>query len=113
MSFKYPAGSLATDSALLPDLMFVCTDPQFQRLGAGSLLTRHILEKAAADGMPVYLESTLDTVRMYERLGFKKLDGFQMRIPRRGGDQEDRSEIYEEVCMAWWPDENSDPGIPA
>ncbi|KAB5566590.1 acyl-CoA N-acyltransferase [Coniochaeta sp. 2T2.1] len=94
-------------------LAFVCTDPEFQRLGAGSLLTRHIMEKARADGMVIYLESTLDTVHMYERLGFRKVDAFQMKIPRPGGDPEDLSGIYEEVCMVWWPNETRSPGIPA
>ncbi|KAB5542860.1 acyl-CoA N-acyltransferase [Coniochaeta sp. 2T2.1] len=94
-------------------LAFVCTDPEFQRLGAGSQLTRHILEKARADGMPIYLESTLDTVHMYERLGFRKVDAFHMKIPRPGGDPEHLSEIYEEVCMVWRPDETRTTGISA
>jgi ribosomal protein S18 acetylase RimI-like enzyme len=89
------------------DLTFVCTDPKFQGLGAGSLLTRHVLMNAKADTMPVYLESTLDAVHMYESLGFKKLDKIQMKIPRRGGDPDELSELYEEFCMVWWPDEIS------
>ncbi|OIW24855.1 hypothetical protein CONLIGDRAFT_684761 [Coniochaeta ligniaria NRRL 30616] len=94
-------------------LTFVCTDPMFQGLGAGTLLTRHILMKAKADRMPVYLESTLDAVHMYERLGFKRLDKMQMGIPQRGGDPDELSELYEEVCMVWWPDETSSSVIQA
>ena len=38
---------------------------------------------------------------MYHKLGFKKLDSFEMRIPERGGDVDDLSAIYKEVCMVW------------
>lgn len=53
----------------------------------------------------MYLESTLNAVRLYEKLGFQKLDRFEMQIPRRGGRT---SDMYEEVCMVWWPDERRD-----
>jgi ribosomal protein S18 acetylase RimI-like enzyme len=53
--------------------------------------------------MPIYLESTLVAVGMYERLGFKMVDRFEMKIPRRGGDGDDLTDLYQEVCMVWWP----------
>lgn len=64
---------------------------------------------------------------MYERLGFRVLGGFEMRIPRRrhregrtdteleekgeekgGGDDVDKEEgeeeeVYRETCMVWYP----------
>ncbi|KAL1842909.1 hypothetical protein VTJ49DRAFT_3697 [Mycothermus thermophilus] len=82
-------------------LSFVCTDPSHQGRGAGSLLTRRVLDMAAAEGLPVYLESTEVAVPLYERLGFRELGGFEMRIPRRGTAND--TEVYRETCMVWYP----------
>jgi hypothetical protein len=57
--------------------------------------------RARVDGMPVYLESTIVAVSMYERLGFEVVDRFGMRIPGSGRGIE---EVYEEVCMVWRPE---------
>ncbi len=56
--------------------------------------------------MPVYLESTSVAIPMYEKLGFKALDRFEMRIPRRGGAE--ATEVYAEVCMVWRPEEEGE-----
>lgn len=64
-------------------------------------MTREVLAMAAADGLPVYLESTAVAVAMYERMGFRAIDGFEMRIPRRGAAE--LTEIYSETCMVWYP----------
>ena len=82
-------------------LTFVCTDPAYQGRGAGSLLSRKVLEMAAVDGMPVYLESTEVAARMYEKLGFKVIDGFEMQIPRPGSAE--LTQVYREACMVWYP----------
>ncbi|KAM7184155.1 hypothetical protein V8F33_013170 [Rhypophila sp. PSN 637] len=69
-------------------ISFVCTDPRYQGKGVGSALTRKVLELAQGPRLsgrrtklPVYLESTLLAVPLYERLGFKALDSFEMKIP--------------------------------
>ncbi|KAK4166403.1 acyl-CoA N-acyltransferase [Cladorrhinum sp. PSN259] len=80
-------------------LSFVCIDPAYQGRGAGRMLSQAVLEMAQADGLPVYLESTNVAVKMYERLGFKRVDSFEMKIPSRGDSGE--WEAYEEVCMIW------------
>ncbi|KAK4453906.1 sterol uptake control protein 2 [Podospora aff. communis PSN243] len=72
-------------------LSFVCIHPEYQGRGAGSELTRTVLEMAAVDRMPVYLESTESSVPMYEKYGFKQVDSFEMDMP--GGSK------YREVCM--------------
>ncbi|KAM7224151.1 hypothetical protein V8F06_000624 [Rhypophila decipiens] len=69
-------------------ISFVCTDPRYQGKGVGSALTRKVLELAQQGPrlsgrrtkLPVYLESTLLAVPMYERLGFKALGSFEMKI---------------------------------
>ncbi|KAK4127224.1 hypothetical protein N657DRAFT_548492, partial [Parathielavia appendiculata] len=81
-------------------LNFVCTDPVYQGQGAGSLLTKTILKMAAADGLPVYLESTEWAFSMYERCGFHGLHSFQMDIPPTPTCQ---STVYLELCMVCYP----------
>ncbi|KAL8392890.1 hypothetical protein RB595_002907 [Gaeumannomyces hyphopodioides] len=84
------------------DLNFVCTDPQFQRMGAGEALTRAVMAAAQADGMlPLYLESTAVAAVLYERLGFVTLGDFGMDIPKRGSAEP--TEDYREICMVWRP----------
>lgn len=82
-------------------ISFVCTDPTYQGRGAGTLLTRKLLEMAERDDLPVYLESTKVAVPMYEKLGFRAIGTFQMIIPRPTAPG--LSETYEEVCMIWHP----------
>ncbi|KAK3503447.1 hypothetical protein B0T13DRAFT_486292 [Neurospora crassa] len=70
-------------------LTFVCIDPKYQGRGAGSLLTRRLLElvedtQEEHGPLPVYLESTMEAVPTYERLGFKAVDGFGMELPALG-----------------------------
>ena len=51
-------------------MTFVGTDPKYQGRGAATMLTKWGLERAERDRVPVYLESTLNAVSLYERLGF-------------------------------------------
>ncbi|KAK3995870.1 acyl-CoA N-acyltransferase [Cladorrhinum sp. PSN332] len=82
-------------------LSFVCIDPAYQGQGAGKMLSKAVLDMAKADGLPVYLESTDVAVNMYAKLGFRRVDSFETRIPSRGGPE--ALETYEEVCMIWKP----------
>lgn len=99
----------------MPDLTFVCIDPKYQGRGAGSLLTRRLLElvedaQEEDEKLPVYLESTMEAVPMYERLGFEAVDGFDMEIPAPGtsagedtGKDTGEKVMYREVCMVYYP----------
>lgn len=62
---------------------------------------RLIQEKAKVAALPIYLESTLEAVDLYQRLGFVEVDGLQMPIPARGSTTP--CDIYKEVCMVWMP----------
>ena len=84
------------------EVSFVCVDPAFWGHGAGSLLMREIMAKAAAEGLPVYLEATEEAVGMYRKLGFEVVDGFKMPIPSSPGAAEP-CELYREWCMVWHP----------
>jgi len=47
-------------------------DPAFQGKGFGSSLMRYMLKKIDDQGLPVYLETSLEkNVRYYEKFGFK------------------------------------------
>lgn len=87
--------TLWCSTLLLPDVSFVCTDACFRGRGAASTLMSRVLALAAADGLPVYLESTVEAAGLYRRLGFAAVDGFHMALP--GG------KVYDEVCMLWSP----------
>lgn len=92
------SGRLKQSSA---DLSFVCVHPDYQGQGAGTLLAEAVLSRAQARSVPVYLESTPEAVRIYERLGFAAVGGFEMEIPRSGANTP--TEKYREVCMLWRP----------
>lgn len=48
----------------------LATAPAHQHHGAGTQLLAHILARADAAGLPVYLEATATAKRLYERHGF-------------------------------------------
>lgn len=48
--------------------------PEFQKRGIGALLTQPGVEVAEQMSVPVYLEATDRAVRLYEKLGFEKLE---------------------------------------
>nr|XP_036587835.1 uncharacterized protein CTRU02_01847 [Colletotrichum truncatum]KAF6798976.1 hypothetical protein CTRU02_01847 [Colletotrichum truncatum] len=77
------------------DLTFLCTDDRFRGRGAGTALMRAVTKEAKGKGLQVFLESTMDAVPFYEKLGFVKVGGFRMSIPA----QVEAGGVYEEVCM--------------
>jgi ribosomal protein S18 acetylase RimI-like enzyme len=53
-------------------LPFLAVAPAYQGQGMGSLLMRHVLDRASAAGLPCYLDSADErNVRFYGRLGFR------------------------------------------
>lgn len=58
-------------------------------------------ELAAADGMAVVLESTMEAVSFYQKLGFQVALNLSMMLPSR--DSGVPTELYEEKCMVWRP----------
>ena len=51
-------------------MTFVGTDPNHQGRGAATILTKWGLDRAEKDRIPVYLESTMNAVALYQKLGF-------------------------------------------
>jgi hypothetical protein len=60
-------------------------------------LTQWGLDKAKAEKMPIYLDSTIPASRVYEKLGFVVVDRVSMDLPGMGKDGD--LYVYEEVCM--------------
>lgn len=83
----------ASMAHLDPGLTFIGTDPLHERRGAATSLTRWGLDRCAENKIPAYLESTLNAVPFYERLGFKTME--RLSIDLEG------PVIYEEACCLY------------
>ncbi|UKZ80965.1 hypothetical protein TrVFT333_008731 [Trichoderma virens FT-333] len=80
---------------------YLCTDPRWAGRGAASLLLRKVQDLAAADGLPLVLEATMNAVTFYQKMGFEIRDELSMMLPPRGSSEP--TEFYEEKCMVWVP----------
>ncbi|KAG9249959.1 uncharacterized protein F5Z01DRAFT_436293 [Emericellopsis atlantica] len=80
---------------------YLCTKPGHTGQGAASGLLKLVQERASKDGMAVILESTMNVVSFYERLGFRVALKFDLLLPPPGGQW---TELYEERSMVWKPD---------
>ncbi|KAL5083096.1 hypothetical protein Trisim1_002188 [Trichoderma cf. simile WF8] len=80
---------------------YLCTDPRWAGRGAASLLLRKVQELAAAEGLPLVLEATMNAVTFYQKMGFEIRDELSMMLPPRGSSEP--TEFYEEKCMVWTP----------
>ncbi|KAI0478144.1 putative GNAT family acetyltransferase [Xylaria cf. heliscus] len=81
-------------------LTFMGTDPSHERRGAASMMVRWGLEKCNKDNVLGYLESTLDAVPFYEKMGFVKSG--QISLKYQIGDQ-NRYEVYDEFAFVYHP----------
>ncbi|KAF2111985.1 acyl-CoA N-acyltransferase [Lophiotrema nucula] len=64
------------------------TDPKFQGRGAGSALIRWGFRRADELGLPIYLESTPDGHKFYEKQGFEDIEVFALDLSKYGGGNE-------------------------
>ncbi len=76
-----------------PGLTFIGTDPCYERRGAATSLTRWGLDRCVKDNIPAYLESTLNAVPFYGKLGFK--------ITERVSIELEGPVFYEEACCLY------------
>ncbi|KAH6610604.1 hypothetical protein Trco_000624 [Trichoderma cornu-damae] len=87
---------------------YLCTDPCWAGRGAASLLLRKVQDLAAADGLPIVLEATMNAVTYYRKMGFEIRDELSMVLPPRGSSEP--TEFYEERCMVWMPPKQGSSG---
>ena len=78
-----------------PGLTYIGTDPQYERRGAATALIQWGLDRCCESGAPAYLESTLEAVPLYERLGFKIAHRVSIILEGTGN--------YEEACCIFEP----------
>ncbi|KEY82293.1 acetyltransferase GNAT, partial [Aspergillus fumigatus] len=69
-------------------LSFIATDPSYALRGAGSLLVNWGIERSKEENIPIALESTLDAVPFYQRLGFQTEARVSMPLEGIGKDGE-------------------------
>ncbi|TGJ81101.1 hypothetical protein E0Z10_g7670 [Xylaria hypoxylon] len=79
-------------------LTFMGTDPAHERKGAASMMVRWGLDQCKKDGMPGYLESTLDAARFYEKMGFAAFRTISLRYLVEGHDE---YEVYKEIAFLY------------
>ncbi|KAI0411392.1 putative GNAT family acetyltransferase [Xylaria grammica] len=79
-------------------LTFMGTDPAHERKGAASMMVRWGLGQCKRDGVPGYLESTLDATPFYEKMGFVAFKNISLRYQVEGND---KHEVYEEIAFLY------------
>lgn len=62
------------------------TDPKHQRRGAGGVLVKWGTKKADDLRLPIYLESSAEGYRLYQKHGFEKVESFEVDLTQFGGD---------------------------
>lgn len=73
-------------------------------------MTEWGLSKAEKENIPVYLESTLNAVSLYRKLGFVAQDGLAMPLPKTKHNSGETH--YEEICMLRaWDADSDDIGM--
>ncbi|KAJ7744681.1 acyl-CoA N-acyltransferase, partial [Mycena metata] len=58
-------------------LSLMAVDPKYQRRGIGQALLQWGLDRADAEGLEVYLESSEDGLRLYEKNGFESVAWYE------------------------------------
>ncbi|KAM5473410.1 hypothetical protein MauCBS54593_002204 [Microsporum audouinii] len=82
-------------------LSFIATDREYERQGAASLLVKWGLEHCNKEQVPAALESTMDAVSFYEKLGF--VDEGKISMKLNGVGTKGESVLYEESLFVFRP----------
>lgn len=71
-------------------LQMLAIRPDCQRRGIGTVLLKHVLEKADREGLQVYLDSAVSGKALYERFGFKVVSEMPLNCLDYGGRSDGR-----------------------
>lgn len=75
------------------------TDPSHQKRGAATKMIQWGLERCKQEGIPAYLESTMEAVPLYTKNGFVAASEIFLAI--------DENNTYEEAACIYQPEINS------
>ncbi|KAK6193205.1 hypothetical protein LQW54_012699 [Pestalotiopsis sp. IQ-011] len=81
-------------------LQMLRTDPKHARRGAGTLLTRKVLEEAQKLGMIAYLESSEAARSLYKGQGFEEVEMHEVDLSKWGA-----TDTHKTWAMIWKPSE--------
>lgn len=84
-----------------PGLSFIATDREYERQGAASLLVKWGLEHCNKEQVSAALESTMDAVLFYKKLGF--VDEGKISMKLNGVGTKGESVLYEESLFVFRP----------
>ena len=86
-----------------PGLNFVATDPSYRRRGAATQLLQWGIERSKQEGVPIYLESTVEAGPLYEGLGFVLKGVIPLEFLREETGKEGIGESGKELCFLFVP----------
>ena len=85
----------------LLELTYLAVDANYAGRGAGTMLVQWALDLCEEEGCPAYVESTVEAVPFYEKLGFKAAGRIVLDFIEQTGDEE--VVFYEEVGCIYVP----------
>lgn len=80
--------------------------PDFQRRGVGELLFNFGIITARHTGLPMYIESSKEAVRLYEKMQCRRLKETPMH-------KTEETEEYQEVALFVWLPDGGEKGLPS
>jgi GNAT superfamily N-acetyltransferase len=86
-------------------LSFMGTDPPYQKRGAATMMVQWGIGNCRREGVPAYLESTMEAASLYKKNGFKAAADISLEIGRKPGDGS--VDVYREVACLFQPLPNS------
>ncbi|KAI1767760.1 putative GNAT family acetyltransferase [Hypoxylon sp. FL1150] len=79
-------------------LTFMGTDPAYERRGAATMMVKWGIDQSKCDHVPAYLESTLEAVPFYRKLGFVDVERLSLAYLTTGTNV---SKVYEEISFVY------------
>jgi GNAT superfamily N-acetyltransferase len=79
------------------ELTYIAVDAAYARQGVGVMMVQWALDRCEAEGYPTYVESTVDAVGFYEKMGFEVAGRIRLDLVEVGEKGNGRGEVYEEV----------------
>ncbi|KAF2823966.1 acyl-CoA N-acyltransferase [Ophiobolus disseminans] len=92
------------------ELTYLAVDTAYARKGIGTTLVQWALDRCDAEAFPAYVESTVEAVAFYEKLGFEIAGRISMDIKEVNGDED--AGFYEEVGCIYSPKNRTEVEVP-